>query len=403
MNARRSSAGKVVVLGSLCRLPVAGVVYQILHYMVGLQRLGFEPYYVEWHGNWVEDPAPDPRPATPGRVMIGEVMRRFGFADRWACQADQLGPGRTFGALTGDQLKALYAEAAAIVNVTGAHFITDDMKQCPRRLYVESDPGIPQIRAANGDPAMLALLDGHTHFCTFAENIARPDCRLPAVATPYRTTRQPVVLDLWSGPPPARAGAFTTIARWKKPKEKAIEFQGERYRWNKDLEFEPFLALPDRSGLAFELALSEIDPADRRRLERFGWRVVDAIALSASLEAYCDYIRGSAGEFTIAKDQYVRLRTGWFSDRSACYLAAGRPVVTQDTGFGVALPTGRGLFGFQTLDDVLGALEAILSDPDRHARAARDIAHEYFDARKVIGDLVEWMGLTPALSASAVS
>jgi len=388
------SAPKVVVLGSMCRLPVAGVVYQILHYMIGLQRLGFDPYYVEWHGNWVEDPGPSP--AAARRVIVAEVMRRFGFGERWACRADQLGPGATFGSLSGDAVRRLYAEAVALFNVTGAHFIDDEMRQCPRRLYVETDPGIPQIRTANGDPGMLALLAGHTHFCTFAENIANPDCHLPPGTIPYRTTRQPVVLDMWSGP--ARPGAaFTTVARWRKPKEKAIEFRGERYRWNKDLEFEAFLDLPGRCGRRFELALSDIAAQDQSRLEASGWAVVDAIELSASLDAYRDYIAGSAGEFTIAKDQYVRLRTGWFSDRSACYLAAGRPVITQDTGFGCALPTGAGLFAFQSRDDVLAALALVEADYATHARAAREIARTYFDAGRVLGEILDWMGVEPPL------
>jgi hypothetical protein len=373
----------------MCRLPVAGVVWQILHYMIGLERLGFDPYFIEWHGNWVEDPAPARAAAQQRRVVVADVMGAFGFGERWACRAEQIGAGATFGALAPDAVKRLYAQAAALFNVTGAHFIDEDMKQCPRRLYVETDPGIPQIRAANGDPEMLALLAGHTHFCTFGENISNADCLLSGGAILYRTTRQPVVLDMWAGAPQRRGGAFTTIARWRKAKNKSIEFRGERYRWNKDLEFEPFLDLPARSGGRFELALSDIGPAEQRRLEAAGWRIVDAIGISASLDVYRDYIAASAGEFTIAKDQYVRLRTGWFSDRSACYLAAGRPVITQDTGF--ALPTGEGLFAFRTMEDVLAALDAIEMDYVRHALAAHDIAHDYFDAEKILADLLTWM------------
>ncbi len=387
---------KVVVLGSMCRLPVAGVVYQILHYMIGLQRLGFDPYFIEWHGNWVENPAPTPSTQLR-RVGIADVMRRFGFGERWACQAEQLGPGATFGPLTSDAVKRLYGEAVALFNVTGAHFIDDDMKQCPRRLYVETDPGIPEIRAASGDPAMLQLLAGHTHFCTFGENLSNPDCLLPSGVIPHRTTRQPVVLDMWAGAPRRDSTTFTTVARWRKAKDKTIEFRGERYRWNKNLEFEPFLDLPARSGRSFELALADIDPAAQVHLKAAGWGVVDAVEISATLGAYRGYIAASAGEFTIAKDQYVRLRTGWFSDRSACYLASGRPVITQDTGS--PLPIGEGLFAFATIDDALAAVEAVESDYARHARAARDIAHEYFDADKVLTQLLDWMDVDFPASA----
>lgn len=386
---------KVVVLGSMCRLPVAGVAYQILHYMMALERLGFKAFYVEWHGNWVEDPTTAPASPAASRVVVADVMRAFGFADRWVCRADQLGPGQTFGSLRGDAVRRLFAEAAAILNVTGAHFIDEDMRQCPRRLYLETDPGIPQIRLAQRDQKMQELVEGHTHFATFAENLGNPGCLLPAVPVEFRKTRQPVVLDWWETAPPSRRAVFTSVARWRKPKEKAIVFRGETYRWNKDMEFRQFLDLPRRSGRQFELALSELGEQDRRLLEQSGWKVVDAIALSASLGTYRDYIAGSSGEFTIAKDQYVRLHTGWFSDRSACYLAAGRPVITQDTDFGAALPSGEGLFAFRTSEDVAAALDAIEGNYDRHARAAREIAREYFDGRRVVAGLMDWMEVEP--------
>ncbi|HZL96247.1 MAG TPA: phosphotransferase, partial [Vicinamibacterales bacterium] len=206
-------------------------------------------------------------------------------------------------------------------------------------------------------------------------------------------TRQPIVLDLWEQQTPALRDTFTTVARWRKPKEKTIEFRGEVYRWNKDVEFEKFLDLPARSRQSLELALSEIDSKDRLRLEAHGWNVVDAIPLSSSIDTYRTYIQGSRGEFTIAKDQYVRLDTGWFSDRSACYLAAGRPVITQETGFSHVLPTGDGLFAFRTLEDVLAAIDAINGDYERHSEAAREIAREYFDATRVLTDLLAASGL----------
>ena len=199
-----------------------------------------------------------------------------------------------------------YADAVALLNVTGAHFIDDDMKQCPRRLYVETDPGIPQIRASNGDPAMLNLLAGHTHFCTFGENISRPDCLLPKAHIPIvrRGNR-------WCWTCGKRAAR-----KWRRlHDDRALaQGQGQSHRVSRralsleqgSREFEAFVDLPARSGRSFELALSDIEPAEQRRLERSGWNVADAIGLSASLDAYRDYIAASAGEFTIAKDQYVR-------------------------------------------------------------------------------------------------
>lgn len=390
----------IVVLGSMCRLPVAGVAVQLLHYMRGFERLGFDVFYVEWHGNWVEDPTGAPSGAGKQRLIVGDLLRSHGFEKRWICKAEQLGPGRAFGAIEPAQLASLYRNAEALINVTGAHLLDDDQLECPRRVYVESDPGIPQVRLDDGDPHMWNLVSRHTHCFTFGENINGDDCLLPKGHVRYIPTRQPVLLDDWRAPAGLHGRAFTTVARWRKPKEKTIAFKGERYRWNKDVEFEKFVDLPMARTEAFELALSEVRPDEKERLEARGWSIVDAIPLSASVGSYRAYIQRSRGEFTIAKDQYVRLNTGWFSDRSACYLAAGRPVVTQETGFSRVLPTGEGLFAFRTMDDVVAALDAINSDYKKHSEAAMAIAREYFDAKKVLTMFLADIGLDVARDAS---
>lgn len=385
---------KVIVLGSMCRLPVAGVVLQILHYMLGFERLGFETYYVEWHGNWVEDPMNPSIDQSNQRLIIDDVMQSFGFGNRWICKGDQVAPGYTFGRMPYEHLLKLYKEAEAIINVCGAHIINEEQSWCPRRVYVESDPGIPQIKLDNGDEKMWNLVSGHTHHFTFGENIYGEGCLLPSGNLDYKTTRQPVVLDLWNtNNTTLTKGKFTTVARWRKPKEKTIEFNGENYRWNKDKEFERFIDLPKQSNQSFELALSEISSDEIKLLENYGWNVVDAIPLSSSLEQYQSYILNSLGEFTIAKDQYVRLKTGWFSDRSACYLAAGKPVITQDTGISPILPTGEGLFVFKTIDDVLAAFDKIKGNYKKHSNAAREIAQEYFDSDKVLKNILEQINL----------
>lgn len=393
MSMSNKARPKIIVLGSMCRLPVAGVVFQILHYMLGLERLGFEAYYVEWHGNWIEDPVtPSSDPAAP-RMVIGNVMQAYGFQERWICRADQVAPGFTYGGMSHEQLLKLYKEAEAIFNVTGAHFIEDEQLHCPRRVYIESDPGIPQIRLENGDPKMWSLVNRHTHHFTFGLNINGADCLLPAQHLSYRKTRQPIVLSLWDNDIDLTCKTFTTIARWKKHKEKTIDFKGDCYRWNKDSEFESFLDLPKRSNQSLQLALSQISDEEKKRLEEHGWMVVDALSISSFENPYRSYIFGSCGEFTIAKDQYVRLNTGWFSDRSACYLAAARPVITQDTGFGHDLPSGKGLFAFRTIEDILVAFDAINSNYRSQCEAAREIAHEYFGSDKVLIDILESIDL----------
>jgi hypothetical protein len=382
---------KIVILGSMCRLPVPGVVFQILHYMLGFEQLGFESYFVEWHGNWISNPVDRSDSPDEPRLIIGDVMKEFGFDGRWICRGDQIAPGYTFGGMSKERLSKLYSEAEAIINVTGAHFIEKDQLQCPRRVYLETDPGIPQIRLEKGDTKMQSLVKGHTHHLTFGENMYNPDCLLPKSSLKYRPTRQPVVLDLWKSEVNTDCKKFTTVARWMKQKNKSIKFGGEIYQWNKNLEFMKLLDLPELSGEKLELALSALNHEDRIQLEQCGWDVVDAMSECLSLNDYRQYIHDSRGEITIAKDQYVRLLTGWFSDRSACYLASGKPVITQDTGFGSSLPTGEGLFTFQTMEDILTALDTINSDYHKHCRAAQEIAREYFDARKVLGELLEFI------------
>ena len=206
-------------------------------------------------------------------------------------------------------------------------------------------------------------------------------------------TRQPVVLDLWDNPrPPSAEGAYNTITTWHNS-GKDILWRDDTWYWTKDREFEKFLELPRlRPGLEFELAAG-VDETVKGMLDEHGWRQVHSIEMSSDADVYRNYIQSARGEFTVARDQYVRPRTGWFSDRSACYLAAGRPVITQETGFSKFLPTGKGLFGFKTMDDILTAVDAIEADYEGNCRAAREIAAEYFAAEKVVGSLMQRAGL----------
>jgi hypothetical protein len=384
---------KIVVLGRMCLDPCGGVVWQALHYLVALKELGFDVYYVESHSNWVADPCnPSANPDVP-RVMIGDVLERLGFADRWVCRAAHADNSKVFGSLSREKLKNIYAEAQAIINVTATNILDEDQLSCDRRIYLETDPGFPQIKLHEGDAKMRDFVRSHTHHFTFAENLGQPDCGIPKPDLHYYRTRQPVLLNHWEAPIDSECSRFTTIAKWTGGRKKEIKFNGDFYPWRKDLEFRKILDLPARSKQPVELALSWIGHDDQKMLEENGWRVVDARALSASIHEYRRYIQQSRGEFTVTKDQYVRLRSGWFSDRSACYLAAGRPVITGDTGFGHVLPTGEGLFAFETMDHILAAFDAINSNYEKHCRAARDIAHEYFDAKKVVTDLLHQTGL----------
>jgi hypothetical protein len=386
----RPSRGRIIVFGILFWYPLAGVTYQFLHYLIALRRLGYDPYYIEDSGRWIYDPALNDlsSDATPNIAAVAPVLEAHGFAGRWAFRGSYP-DGRCYG-MTDGQILNLYRDADAFLNVTGAQEIREEHLQCPRRIYVESDPFALQAKVASGDVRAIAALEAHdTHF-TFGENIGQPDCGIPVARFDWLPTRQPVAVDLWRHSH-RDAGAYTTITTWHNT-GKDIVFNGERYYWTKDREFERFIDLPQRRAVPFELAVG-VDDDTARRLAGSGWRQRPSIDLSSSVSGYREYIETSRGEFTVARDQYVRPRTGWFSDRSACYLAAGRPVITQDTGFGKFIPTGRGLFAFTTMDDVLAAMDAIESNYGGHCRAAREIATEYFGAERVVGHLMARAGL----------
>lgn len=372
---------------------MAGITYQYLHYLIGLRQLGYEPYYIEDSSRWVYDLklntlSPD---ASTNIAAAVPLLEQHGFADQWAFRG-YYPEGDCYG-MTEDQLLRLYQEADLFLNVTGAQEIREEHLVCPRRIYVESDPFAIQVLVAQGDKRKIAELKAHdTHF-SFGENLGAADCTVPVEGFQWQPTRQPVVLDLWQNgePNPASNDAYTTITTWKS-QGKEIVYQDESYYWTKDREFVKFIELPKQCSVPIELAVKADDEVNQL-LQENGWRQKSTVALSADITAYKNYIQQSRAEFTVARDQYVRPNTGWFSDRSACYLAAGRPVITQETGFSKFIPTGQGLFAFKTMDDILAAVDTIESDYAGNCAAAREIAAEYFAAEKVVGSLMKRAGL----------
>jgi hypothetical protein len=380
--------------------PFAGVAWQVLHYLEGFRRLGCDVWYVEDTGTWSYDPEQNTITAAPGHVTryIDANLCWLGLGSRWvyvSADGEPLGPAA-------DQLDELLASTDVLVNLTGGTVLRERHMQVPVRIYLETDPVLPEIEVAQGRGFTIDLLAAHTHHFSYGENLGATDCLVPVERFSYRPTRQPVVLDWWTGGRVNRDGRFTTVASWKQT-DKDIEWNGDTYYWSKDREFEKFIALPRRVRWPLELALACGDQQAIARLNSHGWLVRDALALTRQIEPYREYIMTSGAEFTVAKDQNVRLRSGWFSDRSACYLAAGKPVVTQDTGFGNVLPTGEGLFAFSTEDDAQAAIEDIERDYDRHASAARAVATEYFSAQRVLSQLLEVAGVPARAPWAGVS
>ena len=402
---------RLIIMGILGRTPLAGVSWQVLHFLEGFRRLGHEIYYIEDTGGWAYHPLrtnADHEAENAYEINlqyavnhVARVMSAHGLQDQWAYQSRL--SDRTFG-LSETQVSNAFENADALVNLTGSTQLFEEHARVPVRIYLETDPVLPQIEVAQDDRKRIDLLSAHTHHFTYGENLGAPDCGVPVTRFEYLPIRQPVVLDWWTGD--ARSGStlnghpqnrpyFTTIAKWRQP-GKDIDWNGETYSWSKHVEFLKFIDLPRRTEQEFELALAWQDEKDQEaipQLRSHGWRIIDAISLSLDTAPYREYILRSRGEFTVAKDQNIRLRSGWFSDRSACYLAAGKPVVTQDTAFGNILPVGRGLFAFRNMEDILTAINTIESDYDQHSRAAREIAQEYFAAEKILRSLIERVGL----------
>ena len=379
---------QIVLLGILAKTPVAGVVWQTLHYLVGFERLGYEVTYLEGHA--VHPPMF--RDSLAAAQFIGETMQRVDLQNQWAFQA--LHEDGTCYGLTETQLRERCNSAALIINLHGATAPLAEHRSGGPLVYLETDPVAMQVDLYHNCQPAIDFLEQHDAFFTFGENYGRADCKLPVSDRfAFKPTRQPIVMDFW---PPSGNGTrdvLTTVASWKQSERHADVQLGEHtYSWSKHVEFLKFLDLPRRTDQPFELALAKCDQADESLLREYGWQVRDALSFSLDPDSYRHYIGDSRGEFTVAKDQNIRLRSGWFSDRSATYLAAGRPVITQDTGFGNVLPTGDGLFSFENADDVLEAVESINADYARHRRAAHDVATEYFNSDVVLKRLLADVG-----------
>jgi hypothetical protein len=385
----------IVLLGMMTRMPVGGVIWQTVQYLIGLQRLGFDVTYVEDHGIYPSMFATpdDPDGAEHAAAFVARTMERFDLGSSWSYHPWH-GAERTYG-LSAADVTARFGRAAAVINLHGGTMPQPEHNSGAAFIYLETDPVAPQIELHNKVKETEEFLDAHTAYFTYGENIGAPDCKVPSPERRYQfhPTRQPIVMEFWKNAATAARERFTTIANWRQP-ERQMTFNGEVYHWSKHHEFLKFIDLPQRSAGEFELALSSYGAEDQRMLEQKGWHVSRALDFSLDPDLYRQYIASSRGEWTVAKDQNVRLRSGWFSDRAASYLAAGRPVVTQETGFSNVLPTGAGLFGFSTMDETLAAIEAINSDYPRHSRAAQEIAREHFSYDAVLRPLLNLAGVT---------
>jgi len=387
---------RIIVTGLVATYPVGGVAWDYLQYVQGFRALGCDVYYLEDTGQWLYDPTAETftADAAGGARYLGACLARLdpALARAWALRA----PDGTLLGMEEAALERLCADTDLFLNLSGSCWLRDAYRGARVKAYVDTDPGYSQAKLAAADAGMadasvqfsVDLIRQHDVFFTLAEHLGQPDCLIPPVGLRWLPTRQPIVLDDW----PVRSapdGPFTTVMSWKI--EPTAPVLGGRIYGGKDVEFLRFLDLPGRTAETLEVALSGNAP--RERIAAAGWHVVDARRVSATMDAYRDYILASRGECSIAKNAYVALRSGWFSTRSAAYLACGKPVVVQETGFSAHVPPGPGLHPFSTAEEAVAGLAAIRADYTRASAHARALAETAFEARRVLGRLIADAGL----------
>jgi hypothetical protein len=391
---------KVLVAGIIARYPFGGVTWCSLMYLLGLRALGHEVLYIEDTGECIYDPEQNTRSEDPsyGTRYIHNALQPFGLGDRWSF----VNYDGSYHGVSHEQVRAFCADAELFINLSGGSwFWRDEYLKIPRKVFIDTDPVFTQLAIAKGEGWYVDFFRTFDRLFTFGANIGTPASAVPDGGFTWHKTWQPVVIEQWHGDAPPAHQAFTTVMTWKI--ESFADVDG-----NKDKEFIKVIDLPSRVGRASRSGVgrgSPSSPADsttdaaiqfllavngpQTLLREHGWGTVDAMGVSRSLWDYRQFIQDSKGEFGVAKNAYVENRSGWFSDRTECYLAAGRPAVVQDTGWSAHLPHGTGLIPFSTPDEALDGLARVAADWPAHARGASEIAREHFDAAVVLRRLID--------------
>jgi len=383
---------RIITTGLIAQHPLGGVTWDYIQYILGLVRLGHDAYYIEDSGSWpyALDGGPggddfNVADCSANVRYLADVMKAFDLGDRWAyrCPID----GDWFG-LSSARRRDVIESADLLLNVSSTVLRPEEYRSARRMAFIDSDPVFTQIKLARGQHDFRAVVDAHDVHFSFGESFS---ARVPETGHEWLPTRQPIVLSEWPRAE-TRRDVFTTVMNWAS--YNPVSFNGDTYG-QKDTEFMRFLDLPRHvAPEVLEIAARgtsrrELPEALVGHLKHKGWRLVDPSVVCPDVNSYRTHIQTSKGEWSVAKNGYVTGSAGWFSCRSACYLAAGRPVVVQDTGFSRVLPTGAGLVTFDTLEEAAAGIRAVSADYDRQSAAARAIAAEYFDSSKVLADLIE--------------
>ena len=371
---------KAVVTGLIATWPVGGVAWDYGQYVLGLERLGVEVTYLEDPGQPGYNPVAGAYEddLAYGAGFLEQSLRALcpGVGDRWHVRA----PDGTRYGMPAAELEEAVGSADVFINVSCACVMRAPYLRCRRKVLIDTDPGVNHFAEWRRRPEALGLHDVHL---TYAQCLGDPGCRLPSMGLEWERTRPPVVLDAWE--PEPDGDTWTTVMSWRN--FRPIVHGGRTYG-AKEREFRHIEDLPRRTGSRMEVAVGGVHPP-YERWRAFGWNVIDSYSVSATADDYRRYVAGSFGELSVAKNVYVDTMSGWFSCRSVCYLAAGRPAVLQDTGWSRHVPHGEGLLAFEDSATAAAAVAAVEADPSGHAEAARAVAETTFASDVVLADLLD--------------
>ena len=376
---------RIVVGSYVVRFPVAGYLSWALQWLVGFQRLGHEVYFVEKSG-WPKscyDPTSDSQSddCTYGIETLVAHLEPFGLRDAW-CYVDA---GGQYHGLSRPGVEAVFRSADLFVDMGSHGNWLEEAASAQLRVLIDGDPGYTQMRALANEED----LGDYHHYYSVGRNLGTEHCTVPTMGLTWRPMFDPVVVDLFALRPVKDTAPFSTVMAWQS--YRPVEFQGVSYG-SKDREFEKFIDLPRRTSVPLALAVGG-HHVPERRLRRAGWRLRNPLKVTRSVESFQRFIASSRGEFSVNKQFYVATNSAFFSDRSAAYLASGRPVVMQDTGFSHHLPCGRGLVAVSTVEEAASAIDMVSGDYEMHSRWARELAREHLDAGPVLGAFLNELGV----------
>jgi hypothetical protein len=385
---------RIVVTGLLGQYAFGGVTWDYLQYLLGFRGLGHDVWYLEDSGAWPYDPVKQSvgEDCTYNVNYLQGMMTEFGFGDRWIYRN---GADGKFHGAGESAARDLIKNADLLVNVSSAGWLKDYDFGVKHQMFIDGDPMFCQVSLLDPKNAdYSARVRAHDSHFTFGLNVGRPGCLVPETGIRWKKTVQPVALDQWPAQDDSAAQGssaldrFTTVMNWAS--YAPIEWEGKRYG-QKDLEFDRFKQLPHRTPQRLEMAMGQGIGSKRptEELRALGWIILEAGEALPDYRSYHEFLRTSKAEWSVAKQGYVAARTGWFSCRTACYLALGRPAVVQETGWSDFIPAGDGLLAFSTLEEAADAIADINDHYAEHQAAARALAEQYFDAKKVCADLLK--------------